>query len=247
MQKLVTLSLLAATASTTVQAATMDCGSGVSLCGVLCLETGYGPNEYASKEPAVHGLWPENAPYGNSECIAPTSTTNPTSLATCYQNGTQDVSSQLSFEIHEWEKHGSCSGVKDADDFFTQVCGMAEDPLAVMSKSKDSGGDLDAIANAVADAGYDIFFVDTQNSQLYLSACASPDRVWKLAKPSDFPSVCGGWSDSDDNTPTPDPASSCPANAHGPACTSDKDCSGITDCVRCASSGFCTATALTKR
>jgi hypothetical protein len=132
--------------------------------------------------------------------------------------------------------------VKDADDFFTQVCGMAEDPLAVMSKAKSAGGDLDAIANAVADAGFEIFFVDTQYSQLYLSACSTPDRVWKLAKAADFASVCGGWSDSDDSNDNDDSSgASCPANAHGPACTSDKDCTGVTDCVRCASSGFCTA------
>ncbi|GMI46227.1 hypothetical protein TrCOL_g4678 [Triparma columacea] len=187
------LSFLMGGASAKKQA-TMSCGSGVSLCGVLALETGYGPNEYATKEPAVHGLWPETDPYGTSECLEPTeSTTDPTSLATCYQNGTQDASDQLSFQTHEWDKHGQCAGVKDSDDFFTQVCDMASAPLAVMTKSKDAGGDLDAIANAVEDNGYEVFYVDTQYSQLYLSACAGPDRQWKLSKVADFAKVCGGW------------------------------------------------------
>jgi len=50
----------------------------------------------------------------------------------------------------------------------------------------------------------------------------------------DYSTVCGGPS-----PPTP-PATKCVAGQHGPACTSDSDCTKITDCVRCASSGFCT-------
>jgi len=94
---------------------------------------------------------------------------------------------------HEWEKHGTCAGVEDSTDFFSQVCDMADPPLAVMAKSKDAGGDLDAIANAVEAVGYEVFYVDTQYSQLYLSACATPERKWVLSKQANFAKDCGGW------------------------------------------------------
>ena len=29
-------------------------------------------------------------------------------------------------------------------------------------------------------------------------------------------------------------------NQHGPPCSSDADCKGVPDCVRCAHSGYCT-------
>lgn len=40
--------------------------------------------------------------------------------------------------------------------------------------------------------------------------------------------------------PSPPSGNKCVKGAHGPACSSDADCTPITDCVRCASSGYCT-------
>merc|ERR1712070_558260 len=92
---------------------------------------------------------------------------------------------------HEWTKHGVCAGVESADDFFTQMCRLADPPLAIMSRMKEAGDDLNAMSSAVASAGYEVFHVDTGNSQLYLSACAGHDGKWKLAKVSEFSSHCG--------------------------------------------------------
>ena len=39
--------------------------------------------------------------------------------------------------------------------------------------------------------------------------------------------------------PTP-PATTCVPDSHGPPCTAAADCTGISGCVRCAGSGFCT-------
>jgi len=172
----------------------MVCGDGVPLCGVLALQTGYGPNEYASIDPCVHGLWPETDSYGTSKCITPTDITNPTSLALCYNNGTNDNVHQLDFEQHEWEKHGLCSGTKNADDFFSQVCEMSTDPLSIMTISKQIGGDIYDISDALTNAGYEVFHIDLQYSQIYLSACAGPDALWKLSYNIDFPYVCGALS-----------------------------------------------------
>ena len=41
----------------------------------------------------------------------------------------------MDFETHEWIKHGRCAGVKDADDFFTQVCALSAAPLALMKEA----------------------------------------------------------------------------------------------------------------
>ena len=35
----------------------MECGSGVTMCGVLTLETGKGQGNYKHDGAAVHGLW----------------------------------------------------------------------------------------------------------------------------------------------------------------------------------------------
>jgi len=43
----------------------MTCGSGVELCGLLTLESGFGSGNYDHDECVVHGLWPEVSPYGS--------------------------------------------------------------------------------------------------------------------------------------------------------------------------------------
>lgn len=168
----------------------MDCGT-VALCGVLALESGMGPGAYNHAAPSVHGLWPENGAYGTSECVRPASSADPTGVYTCYAASSDD-DDVMSFEIHEWEKHGLCAGVHDADDFFTQVCSLARDPVAIMTTVRENGGDLLAMQSAVEDSGYEVFQVDTSNSQLYLSACATPDNLWKLSPVDDFATACGG-------------------------------------------------------
>merc|ERR1712113_1047602 len=124
----------------------MDCGSDVPLCGMLVLISGLGSGEYKQPKPGVHGLWPETGSYGTSQCIPPKSKANPTKVYNCYAN---DAGGLLGFEIHEWEKHGSCAGVQDAEDFFTQVCGMADKPLSVMAKVKSSRGNFQAVSQAL--------------------------------------------------------------------------------------------------
>lgn len=100
----------------------MDCG-GAKLCGVLALQMGTGEGVYSTPEARVHGLWPQVPPYGSSECKAPESAQMPTQLAPCYRPvGSQDYSHEMWFEGHEWEKHGMCAGMKDAEDYFHQIC-----------------------------------------------------------------------------------------------------------------------------
>ena len=100
----------------------MDCG-GAKLCGVLALQMGTGEGAYSSPVTRVHGLWPQVPPYGTSECKAPKSAEMPAHLAPCYRPvGSQNYSHEMWFEGHEWEKHGMCAGMRDAGDYFHQIC-----------------------------------------------------------------------------------------------------------------------------
>jgi len=214
----------------------MDCG-GSRLCGVLALEMGTGTGYYSHPHSGVHGLWPQVAPYGNSQCVHPTiSSSDPSGLAACYKpQGTESASHQLSFEKHEWEKHGMCAGVQSAKDYFSQICRLAQRPVEIMDGVRASGGSAVDAADQLQRSGYCVWSV-ASHAQVYLSACAGSDGVWKLADSASFASVCGAPS-----PPPPAPwAAACLPNTRGPACHSDWDCAGITGCVRCAKSGFCT-------
>lgn len=173
------------------RAATMTCGSKVSLCGLLTLESGYGPGTYNHPVPHVHGLWPENGQYGTSQCIAPQSTADPVKVYSCYNQTDETDASNLSFETHEWETHGVCAGVKNSDDFFTQVCNLSAAPLSVMTKVRNQGGDLNAMATALTKAGYEVYAIDTSNSQLEISTCAPSTGKWVLSPVADFAKNCG--------------------------------------------------------
>lgn len=212
----------------------MNC-SGTSLCGVLTVESGYGTGYYEHPTPGVHGLWPEVGGFGSSSCIAPKDTTSPTRLFPCYQ-GDDNSSHQIAFEQHEWTTHGICSGTQNATDFFTQICGLAQAPLAVMKKTRDSGvTNTSAFAQDLASAGYAIW--DTMsNGQVELSACADANGVWRLGAVSDFLELCGAGPP----TPPSPPGGKCEPSVHGPPCRLDSDCADKPGCVRCAATGFCT-------
>jgi hypothetical protein len=226
---------------------TMTCGQGVSLCGALTLETGFGSGFYQHKAPSVHGLWPETGQYGTSQCIKPKNSADPTRVYECYNNSGDSNQHQLEFETHEWQKHGSCAGSKNVDDFFEQICSLSKAPLEVMEAAKVKGGaNFNTLTQALKDASYPVWQLDEENGQVLLSACAGTDSHWVLAAVADFQKKCGGSSPSP-SPPSPPPApppspstKSCPHGKKGPRCSSDGDCKGLKGCVRCSHSGFCT-------
>ena len=111
------------------------------------------------------------------------SSAQPNQLISCYDD--------LGFEQHEWGKHGVCAGVKDAKDFFTQVCALSTAPLKVVAATLSGGGDVTRVASDLKAAGYAIFGTDTKNSQVELSACADASGTWHLAAVADFEATCG--------------------------------------------------------
>ena len=165
----------------------MDCGAGVRVCGVLALQSGLGHGVYGGGKPAIHGLWPQEKRYGNSQCIEPSvSRAKPTRIYSCYEDSSGDV---MWFQNHEWTKHGSCAGVKDVDDYFGQVCSLAKAPLAAMAAHTT----LERMAAAVELAGFEIFDKKADTAELLLSACVDIlTGKWVLAPAAEFRSRCGG-------------------------------------------------------
>lgn len=231
----------------------MTCGDGVPMCGVLVLQSGFGSGVYHSAKPGVHGLWPEVGDYGTSKCVKPQNTADATKIYPCYVDPTD--TGVLSFENHEWEKHGQCAGVKDVDDFFGQVCTLSKDALSILGQAKTAGKDFHGMAQALKDQKYPVWYLDEQNDQVYLSACSGSNGQWILAETSEFPSKCGGSSPGPSPGPAPTPPApvptppapapspsggSCVPNKKGPKCSADTDCKGLSGCVRCAHSGYCT-------
>ena len=177
-----TLALGVATREGRTERGYMECGDGVKLCGVLTLETGKGDGNYQHKEPSVHGLWPQTGKYGTSACVKPSeSAASPSTVYECYAVSGDPKSALVAFETHEWTKHGECAGVKDADDFFNQVCALALDPLKRMALSINAKEDLQGIAQDMQQAGFPVFAIDEEHAQVELSVCADDDGVWKLS------------------------------------------------------------------
>lgn len=218
----------------------MSCGPGVPLCGVLTLQTGRGTGVYRSSEPKVHGLWPEVSNYGDSQCLPPQDEAPPQRVHSCYAQEGSSLAKQSSFQRHEWYAHGKCAGAQDADDYFSQVCGLAAAPLRTMAGARAADLDLTETAEALQRAGHCVWRTGTQ-AQVQLSACAGSDGRWKLADVAHFAQACGQAAPPAPAVPAP--ASSEPVCVHshrGPKCKHDGDCHGLTGCLRCAHSGFCT-------
>jgi len=185
----------------------MDCGPGVTLCGVLAVMTGLGSGVqnvtggavYGHPYPMVHGLWPEVAPYGNSQCVQPQDPlSEPSKVVGCYQCYTGDpnctTDHQVLFQEHEWHKHGSCAGAKDADTFLQTVCDIALAPLKLLYQARQSGvRDLGGFERVLKRNGpqYEVFASNETTSQLMLSACADEGGHWVLTPRRYFSTFCG--------------------------------------------------------
>ena len=195
--------------------AAMSCGVGVEVCGVLALMTGLGSGVqnvtggavYGHPTPVVHGLWPQTPPFGDSACVAPSAgSANATRIYPCYQctyPGETNCSgiphhSPTNFQDHEWSKHGTCAGVRDAQDYLAQVCALAAPPLLVLSAARSAGTSslsrFKGLLEAAAPEGrrFEVFGTNEATAELYLSACALPSGVWVLAPTSRFGAACGG-------------------------------------------------------
>jgi len=216
----------------------MDCGDSVPLCGVLTMETGEGSGYYHHDRPTLHGLWPQVGRYGNSQCRKPDDFRDPQRIFPCYNNSDDTPKHMRQFEIHEWDDHGKCAGAHNASDYFQQACALASRAMPTMTDARQRGLSLWDTADALQEMGLCVWGT-MSHMQIQLSACAGADGRWKLADVSDFDRLCGQGSG-----PAPPQEPVCVPDRHGPPCEGDADCSGVTGCVRCARSGFCTTVPL---
>jgi hypothetical protein len=60
-----------------------------------------------------------------------------------------------------------------------------------MTAIKNQGGDLNSMSKALTKAGYEVYAVDTTNSQLELSACSPSSGQWTLSPIANFSQYCG--------------------------------------------------------
>mmetsp|Transcript_114 Transcript_114/g.399 ORF Transcript_114/g.399 Transcript_114/m.399 type:complete len:211 (-) Transcript_114:229-861(-) len=166
----------------------MDCGPGVSLCGILALRTGRGSGFYRSEHAMIHGLWPEVSPFGTSKCVKPADDKDAESLV-CYLADDVWIDGVQLFQ-HEWRKHGTCAGVQNSTDYLWQACDLAAAPLKVMEEARAAGTDLNGAADQLQRFGHCVWSTDEVGQQIMLSTCAGPDGRWKLADIGEFRRVC---------------------------------------------------------
>lgn len=234
----------------------LNCGDGVSLCGVLVIESGFGTGAYKHHHPHVHGLWPETGHYGGSKCTSPSESSKDSHhVHSCYKQGGQSEHQLLNFQNHEWKKHGCCAGVASASDYFSQICTLSQEPLDIMAAARSSSGALESMTKDLKRAGYPVWRVERGTGQIFLTACAAAG-TWHLSETSAFSATCGPSSKISSSAPlatkrqlrTHSPpvkgSQMCVAEQHGPKCAQDNDCAGVPGCLRCAHSGFCTNVAL---
>lgn len=225
---------------------------GGSLCGFLVLETGQGNGFYKHNESTVHGLWPQVPPYSDSSCIPPLSSTPNKQgwVPSCYQGGSyeKDPDHQASFVLHEFTTHGVCAGAASEEDYFQQICDLAAAPIAIMTDDIAKGGNVQTSAAKLQAAGYPVVEVNPMGqAQVMISACAKANGhlgsySWQIASQDKFAALCGAAPSPPGPSPLA-PADKCEPGERGPHCVADADCKGVSGCVRCAKSGFCTSEA----
>ena len=60
-----------------------------------------------------------------------------------------------------------------------------------MTDMKAAGDSLEDMATEMENEGYQVWFIDTTQSQLELVCCAGSDKVWKMSTVADFTKNCG--------------------------------------------------------
>ena len=148
---------------------------GTSYCGILTLERGEGTKApYQHPTPVVHGLWPQNSPYGDSRCYGADPKAKVFNLA-CYTDA--------SFAQHEWSKHGYCAA-KTPDDYLKETCALSVAPLTLMAASRKAGKKLPDVSKDLTAAGYTVWATNAYTDEVQLVTCAGADVVWSLKKSS---------------------------------------------------------------
>ena len=95
-----------------------------------------------------------------------------------------------------------CAGTNDADDYFDQICDLARTPVDIMKDVRDNSHgeagklsttqehEMTAMFKALDEAGFNVWHIDKQHSQIFISVCAGSDGKWITARPDEFSTIC---------------------------------------------------------
>ena len=239
------------------------------------------PGAYMAGHLTLHGLWPQYAaarsgstyPFNcsSSEKFDPAALDKVrggrAALIEYWPNVKSSPSDWQSYEgfwTHEWDKHGTCTGMSQRDYFEAALEQLQK--LGTPAVITDNVGKA-AVPKAKIQAAYG----GSKRVSLgcgggqYLSAVAT---CWALDKASHLPAeqidcppsviaedTCKGPAVTisafgppgppgppppPPGPPPPPAAGQCVTGKHGPPCKSNADCAHVPHCLRCAHSGFCT-------
>ena len=214
----------------------------------------------------LHGLWPSRtgANVANYPCQCTDQTFDPSLVSSISSQLNEwwpsDKGDNVAFWTHEFEKHGTCAealpALQSELKFFTTT-------LAIRAKLNTAGAlptpstsatfALSDMEGAVATKT--IFKCNAQNELTEVATCFDKslnaiDCEDQTYAGTNCPATgihyvpASGWSPSaapsPGKAPSPSSQGQCVKDEHGPPCTTDAQCLKVTNCVRCASSGFCT-------
>ena len=225
------------------------------------------PGTIGVKSPGftLHGLWPSRT--GVNVANYPCQCTNETfdvsllsSIMTTLDTYWPSAEgANPTFWSHEYEKHGTCAEALPALNsellFFTGALNLRQNQnsiglLAKVGITPSSSATYKVAAISAAFPQVTILKCNPSNMLQEVATCFSKS----LAAIDCEADAYGGTSCADGvkippvgSVPAPSaapapstPATQCVPGKHGPKCSSDGDCAGIPNCVRCAKSGFCT-------
>lgn len=161
--------IIAAVFTKIAGAAFMTCPASSPMCGVLAIESGFGPNAYKHPAPGLHGLWPETGAYGTSACQRPQNATFDASAVARQCAYVNETSGDWVFARHEWAKHGMCAGGPGpASAYFAQACSLARVALSNLT-----GAASWQLMQAAAQQSPFLWGVSQPDKQLLFSVCAT--------------------------------------------------------------------------
>ena len=129
----------------------------------------------------IHGLWPQLRKGGYPESCAPSTPVDPESVKVAMSGDLRIPPGDAAFVQHEWDKHGTCTGLSQADYFKKEADAAGEivipddlkNPTAPLSISSDQVKTLFTNSNPEIQAKDLEVIVDGQGQYSEIHICLS--------------------------------------------------------------------------
>lgn len=236
---------------------------------LLLVEQWPGTLEMNAQGFTMHGLWPSRtgANVANYPCQCTDQTFDLSQVQSILPQLNEwwpsDKGDNSVFWTHEFEKHGTCA---EAIPALQNELKFFQGTLNLRSKLNTEGALTDASVTPSFSTTYALADMERAVSTATIFKCNASNFLTEVATCYDkslnlvdcesdtyggsncqdgihyIPAT--GWSPSaapsPSHAPSPHSTGQCVHDEHGPPCTTDAECLKVKDCVRCASSGFCT-------